>query len=486
MSVPSSSPPNIWDAPSAINITGTVYPAAVTIGSAEKQQTIYNVDLATIDTFSVEYPNQKTAAPELGFFALNSGNDQNAQALNYNEDGVDPWIVAGALYNQSIIPSYSYGLQIGSAALDYGGPLILGGYDKGRAIGPYASYAGCSAMLLDITINVETGSSPFSFGNASGILMNILRQPDSLIVKVDPMPPGLHLPAQTCSALAEKLPTYFDQATQYYLWNTSDPSYETIINFPAYLGFHFTPAPGDDANVTIKVPFKLLNLTLTSPVVSSSVQYFLCIPFNMPRGDQWLLGRAFLQGAFLGYNTQTNTMWLAQAPGPGASNRGLGYQPQNMSSGATTLDISNDQTMFAQSWANHWTPLNDSKPSISNTTSPTTMPNSSIPHHKTGLSGGAIAGIVVGVIAGVALIVAIIYLLSRRKKQPFQPVSQGSSEASSNMQHKEVHANYQDPESNTYGHSQLKTGHPVRSAIHKQLNGRLVLRWVTTWESLLL
>ncbi|KAG9822674.1 hypothetical protein KCU98_g15625, partial [Aureobasidium melanogenum] len=38
--------------------------------------------------------------------------------------------------------------------------------------------------------------------------------------------------------------------------------------------------------------------------------------------------------------------------------------------------------------------------------------------------------------------------------------------------------------SSTYGHSQLKTGHPVRSAIHKQLNGRLVLRWVTTWESL--
>jgi hypothetical protein len=41
-------------------------------------------------------------------------------------------------------------------------------------------------------------------------------------------------------------------------------------------------------------------------------------------------------------------------------------------------------------------------------------------------------------------------------------------------------------DSGTYGHSQLKTGHPVRSAIHKQLNGRLVLRWVTTWESLLL
>lgn len=161
MSVPSSSPPNIWDAPSAINITGTVYPAAVTIGSAEKQQTVYNVDLATIDTFSVEYPNQKTAAPELGFFALNSGNDQDAQALSYNKDGVDPWTVAGALYNQSIIPSYSYGLHIGSAALDYGGSLMLGGYDRGRAIGPYTSYAGYSATLLDISINVKQGRVPF-------------------------------------------------------------------------------------------------------------------------------------------------------------------------------------------------------------------------------------------------------------------------------------------------------------------------------------
>ncbi|KAG9656045.1 hypothetical protein KCU95_g20203, partial [Aureobasidium melanogenum] len=51
-----------------------------------------------------------------------------------------------------------------------------------------------------------------------------------------------------------------------------------------------------------------------------------------------------------------------------------------------------------------------------------------------------------------------------------------------------VEQNYMNLEkscSSTYGHSQLKTGHPVRSAIHKQLNGRLVLRWVTTWESLL-
>ncbi len=38
----------------------------------------------------------------------------------------------------------------------------------------------------------------------------------------------------------------------------------------------------------------------------------------------------------------------------------------------------------------------------------------------------------------------------------------------------------------TYGHRQQKTGHPVRSAIHKLLIGRLVVGSVTTSESLLL
>ena len=37
----------------------------------------------------------------------------------------------------------------------------------------------------------------------------------------------------------------------------------------------------------------------------------------------------------------------------------------------------------------------------------------------------------------------------------------------------------------TYDHRLKKTGHPVRSAIHKLEIGRLVVGWVTTSESLL-
>ena len=38
----------------------------------------------------------------------------------------------------------------------------------------------------------------------------------------------------------------------------------------------------------------------------------------------------------------------------------------------------------------------------------------------------------------------------------------------------------------TYDHNLMKTSHPVRSGIYKHESDRLVLRWVTTWESLLL
>jgi hypothetical protein len=453
-------PPNIWDAPSFINISGTVYPAAVTIGTSGKQQTVYDVDVASIDTFSVKYPNKITAAPELGFFALNSGLDRETRALSNDKEAEEPWLIAGSLYNRSIIPSYSYGLHIGSAALNYSGSLILGGYDKGRIIGPYTSYAGFMTTLLDISIDVETGPSPFSSGNASKLLTNVLGQPTSLSVKPDPMPPGLHLPAQTCSNLAQKLPVYYDQTTNYYLWNTSDRSYEQIINSPAYLGFHFNPAPGDEANVTIKVPFKLLNLTLTSPVVTHPVQYFPCIPFDRTPADQWRLGRAFLQAAFLGYNTHTNTMWLSQAPGPGVSNQGLGFEPQDIANSATTLDVHNNETLFADSWAGHWATIDATEPSNSTSTNPSEPTSTDvISRHQTSITGGTIGGAVVGAVAVIAIIGGIMFCLSRKR-------SKQSAHEQAPTEDPEIgpEKTFQKPQSTSEGHTflEMPADHEVR------------------------
>ncbi|KKA16133.1 Aspartic protease, partial [Rasamsonia emersonii CBS 393.64] len=77
------------------------------------------------------------------------------------------------------IPSYSYGLHIGSAALNIPGSLFLGGYDQSRALEPVSAQPYTSAEpggsfaieLLDIEIGVATGGSPWNFTNKTGLLI---------------------------------------------------------------------------------------------------------------------------------------------------------------------------------------------------------------------------------------------------------------------------------------------------------------------------
>lgn len=358
-----------------------------------------------------------TALPQLGLLALYSG--LNSKAVNQtfpaagNSGGsATVQIPTGYLFSQNIIPSYSYGLHIGAAALNYPGSLYLGGYDKGRVIGPYTTLGSQLPTLLDIGIGVETGDSPFSFQNKSGLLL-LDNDEDNINIDFVPHAPYLHLPPKTCEGLAKVLPIYFDQVTNYYLWNISDPTYKQVVTSPAYLSFTFPPALEASNNVTIKIPFALLNLTLSSPIVSAPVQYFPCQAVsNTNNGYEYALGRAFLQGAFVGWNSNTNMGWLAQAPGPGDSNTGLASEGQSIANDATQLEVYNGTTAeyFAQSWAKHWTPLSSQA-----------TPSSSVPpsakHSKT-ISSGAVAGIAVGAaIAVIALVSGIFLCMKQRKKR---------------------------------------------------------------------
>ncbi|TIA83216.1 hypothetical protein D6C76_02137 [Aureobasidium pullulans] len=411
------------------NFEGEVVAQAITLGG----KTVYQADLVSFGpegsgygySSSITYPNGVKTLPSLGLLALNAGPNQKDMDQQFAKSDTNStygsasvWIPAGYLYNQSIIPSYSYGLQMGSAALGYPGSLYLGGYDKGRVIGPYTTYGTQNPTLLDIQIGVETGGSPFSFQNKTNLLLVDNDDGDSINVEIVPHSPSLYLPVKTCEALTKVLPIYFDQVTKYYLWNTSDPNYNSTVKSPSYLSFIFPPAPGASDNVTIKVPFKLLNLTLTYPIVASPVQYFPCqatVP-NVDSGIGYALGRAFLQGAFVGWNTNTNIGWLAQAPGPGDSGTGLGTEGKNIANDATVIDVydGSKSNYFAQSWAKHWEPI----PSAANTapTSAASAPASTA--QQKSISTGAIAGIAIGgAVVVIALTAGLVICAMRRRRQ---------------------------------------------------------------------
>lgn len=312
-------------------------------------------------------------------------------------------------YVEGFIPSTSYGIHVGSVYPNITGSLVLGGYDSSRCLTSPITTSEQYVELIAISLEVVSGGHAYT--NTSRLpINNLLKVDGALVSKLevypDPGVPYLYLPQDTCDAIAAHLPVTYNADYNLYIWNSNSQSYKEIVSSPHFVSFTFSSGRGGGSSI-INVPFALLNLTLETPIIDNSVQYFPCSPWK-PDVAGYTLGRSFLQAAFLAQNWNTSTLFLAQAPGPD-------FLPANVKDIAVT-DITLSPAVNPPSWESTWS--STLKPLSPNTgggpNGSTTRPISS------GLSGGDIAGIVVGVIVGVALIVGLIVIIlirSRRQKQ---------------------------------------------------------------------
>lgn len=151
-------------------------------------------------------------------------------------------------------------------------------------------------------------------------------------------------------------------------------------------------------DITVKIPFQVLNSRLEPPIVDTPSQCFPCVPENY----QPALGRAFLQAAFVGFEYENNLTFIAQGPG------------SSMEQSITKIYNSTDKSLapnalgtFASLWEPRWTIL------ASNTST-----NNSMNTHKDkrGLSKGAITGAAIGsVIGALGIVTAAAFLWGKRK-----------------------------------------------------------------------
>lgn len=318
-------------------------------------------------------------------------------------------LLAGWLYSKggvNKLPSYSYGMHVGSVNPDIPGSLILGGYDRNRVLGNVSSQnvdtangqGKLSIVLQDIGIGVAAGGSPFGYTSKTGLL----RQGSSgtsrwQTVEIDATKPYLYLPPSTCDAIATELPVTFNESLGLYFWDTPDARFKDITSSPAYLSFTFEKVSVNSQNITINVPFQQLKLTLQEPLVQQNTTYFPCFQ----SADSYILGRAFLQAAFIGANWgegSGNGYWfLAQTPGP---NVVQGSSMTSLSVNNSTVEPSSSS--WDESWSGWWDPLSSDADSSA----------------SSGLSTGAKAGIGVGcVIAGLLLISLIAWMLVCRRRR---------------------------------------------------------------------
>lgn len=362
-----------------------------------------NVSFTTIYQTYQSYPNGRQYPVPVGNLAL------GAPYLENVVSGLSLNMIAAWLYKsggENSIPSYSYGMHIGSVNPAIPGSLVLGGYDKSRVLGNVSSqsvslYSYSSGVwqikMKDIGLEVAAGGSPFGFKSVNGLFK---QDSGALVPKditIDPTKPYMYLPEATCDAITSSFPISFDSGLGLYIWDTTGSGYANITSSATYLSFSFNKDGLNNQTITVKVPLRLLTLTLQDPLVDKNTTYFPCYRST----DTPVLGRAFLQAAFVGVNwfegNNTGTWFLGQAPGPDVSDVDM----TAINAQASSLAASDHS--WEDSWAKHWHPL----PEPSNSTS-----------SNGGLSIGAKAGVGVGVgVAGFTLITAMVWIAILRRQR---------------------------------------------------------------------
>ncbi|KAI0850628.1 acid protease [Daldinia vernicosa] len=378
--------------------------------------TIENVSLSLLSESYMAYPNGQWYPLTVGCLGIGAPATINQSFSNDYGPLINASLAPGYLWSHNTIASNSFGMHIGSANPRMSGSFYFGGYDQNRIVGDILTYSDDitkDITLRDISIKVIDGSSPWKFESLDGLLAadNSSITSGGVQVSVDGCSPYLSLPKSTCDAIAKNLPVTYNEDLGLYFWNTDEPKYTQIVNSASVLEFVFI-GDSNTKNVSISVPFRHLNLTLTAPLIDKSTQYFPC--YTGP-AKIYTLGRAFLQDAFVGANWGTKSWWLAQAPGPNIPAPSVVELADSDSIKASSND-------WKESWSGSWTALKPSDVESSATVSPPTATNAASQETASpaaGLSTGAKAaiGVCVGV-AGLALIAALAFFFLRRRKAP--------------------------------------------------------------------
>ncbi|KAF2476329.1 acid protease [Lindgomyces ingoldianus] len=268
------------------------------------------------------------------------------------------------------IPSTSWSYTAGSHNLapKVFGSLVLGGYDSTRFKSNDVVFPFGADISLDFQVAIQS------------VTTNATDKPllgTGIIAYIDTLVADIWLPADACQLFEQAFGLVWDNSTQLYLLN--DTLHKSLLAKNPTVSFKVGPQVNGQS-VTIDMPYwNFYQTATTSYLGNSSSLYF---PLKRAANDsQYILGRTFLQSAYLSADYERNTFNLSQALYP------------------TTATSPNIVAILP--------PLNEKSPGGNGGTS----------QSKSGLSTGAIAGIAVGGAAVLAIVATAIFILYRRKKR---------------------------------------------------------------------
>jgi hypothetical protein len=154
---------------------------------------VNNVSLAAVYDANYDLPDGRQIPLDIGFLSLGAQNNQVFDAFVGR-------MISLELSANGVSDSNTWGLHIGSVSFKIPGSLVFGGYDMARVIGDISiassqdGNGNMSINLLDISIGVAKGGSPFPFQAKNGLLRNLQNHTQMIKTRPNPTVPYLHLP----------------------------------------------------------------------------------------------------------------------------------------------------------------------------------------------------------------------------------------------------------------------------------------------------
>lgn len=176
------------------------------IGTQESQ-VIPDLSIRMLTEISTTYPDGSRYPLQVGQLALGSSDINQTFAIGNGATTIKASLVPDYLWETKAIRSSSYRLNIGSASLNLPLSLWFGGYDETRLLGPVSSLPSHNndldnfiIDLIDITIAVDHGGSPFAYRKRDGILgEGNNSMPNTIAVAMNPAAPSVPTQFLMCS-----------------------------------------------------------------------------------------------------------------------------------------------------------------------------------------------------------------------------------------------------------------------------------------------
>ena len=268
------------------------------------------------------------------------------------------------------------------------GSLTLGGYDSSRFFRTNASFPLAGNDSESLTIGIE------SIAASKTLASNVTLLSNDIVALIDTTLPYFWLPLQVCRQFESAFGLSWDSSTDMYLVN--DTIHQQLQNLNPSVTFTLGNSSANQS-INITLPYGAFDLQASSPIYPNGTNYFPLRPAST--ANEYVLGRAFLQEAYLLVDFEQGNFSISQA-----------LFPANPIPNIITIDHS-------------------PRPSISGTNA--TQPSATQTHHHH-LSAGAIAGIAIGASTLLILLCTIAFFLFRRRRHHRQtPPTQLSTDPSS-------------------------------------------------------